>query len=437
MKEDGQLKKYLYRSLAGAGSIIICILVFFAIFRFDRIIAFYNVMMGILKPFVYGAVIAYLLTPICNFIERRLQPFLEKQLKNPKKAHSIAGGVGIGLSMIFGLLVIYLLIAMVMPQVFTSISSIVTSFPSMVNKWYAWIQNYLRDNETVMNYANEFINSVYTNVEDWLKIKLLPNMQTIVTSLSAGLVNVMLVLKNILIGLIAALYMMGNRRKFAAQAKKLIYSIFKRPHANAILKECRLIDRMFGGFISGKLIDSLIIGCLCFFLMSILKLPYVMLISVVVGVTNIIPFFGPYIGAIPSAILVLTVNPMQCVYFLIMILVLQQFDGNFLGPKILGNSTGLSSFWVLFSILVFGGLLGFVGMIIGVPAFAVIYDLVKKSSNYLLRQKKLSTDTGVYQELVSIEEEGAELHYVQNHEISDMETETKTETKTTKEEEKP
>ena len=414
MKENGQLKKYLYRSLAGAGSIIICILVFFAIYRFDRVMAAYGVIKGILMPFIYGAVIAYLLTPVCNFIEGNILVLLEGKMKNPKKAKSIAGAAGIAVSMILGLLVVYLLLAMVLPQVFTSIGNIVTAFPGMVSKWSAWIQKSLQDNETVWNYVSQFTNTIYTNVETWLETKLLPNMQTIVSGVSAGLWSAIVVMKNILIGLIAAIYMMGNRRKFAAQAKKLIYSFFKVPHANAILDECRLIDRMFGGFISGKIIDSLIIGCLCFFFMSILKLPYSMLISVVVGVTNIIPFFGPYIGAIPSAILVLTVNPMQCLYFLILILLLQQFDGNFLGPKILGNSTGLSSFWVLFSILVFGGLMGFVGMIIGVPAFAVIYDLVKKSSNYLLRQKKLTTETEVYQELVSVEQQGEEFRYIQN-----------------------
>jgi len=414
MKENGQLKKYLYRSLAGAGSIIICILVFFAIYRFDRVMAAYGVIKGILMPFIYGAVIAYLLTPVCNFIEGNILVLLEGKMKNPQKAKSIAGAAGIAVSMILGLLVVYLLLAMVLPQVFTSIGNIVTAFPGMVSKWSDWIQKSLQDNKTVWNYVNQFTNTIYTNVETWLETKLLPNMQTIVSGVSAGLWSAIVVMKNLLIGLIAAIYMMGNRRQFAAQAKKLIYSFFKVSHANAILDECRLIDRMFGGFISGKIIDSLIIGCLCFFFMSILKLPYSMLISVVVGVTNIIPFFGPYIGAIPSAILVLTVNPMQCLYFLILILLLQQFDGNFLGPKILGNSTGLSSFWVLFSILVFGGLMGFVGMIIGVPTFAIIYDLVKKSSNYLLRQKKLTTETGVYQELVSVEQQGEEIRYIQN-----------------------
>lgn len=419
MKEDGQLKKYLYISLAGAGAVIICIVFFFAMFRFDRIIAAYQTITGILMPFIYGAVIAYLLTPVCNFIERHLLRAMKGRVKNEKKAKSLAGAAGIAFSMLFGILVIYLLLAMVLPQVFSSVRSIVIAFPNMVNQWSAWIQKFLEDNDVVWNYVNQFTNTLYNNVETWLETKLLPNMQTIVSGVSAGLWSAIIVMKNFLIGMIAAVYMMGNRRKFAAQAKKLIYSLFKVPAANAILNECRLIDRMFGGFISGKLIDSLIIGCLCFFFMSILNLPYSMLISVVVGVTNIIPFFGPYIGAIPSAVLVLTVNPMQCLYFLILILLLQQFDGNFLGPKILGNSTGLSSFWVLFSILVFGGLLGFVGMIIGVPTFAVIYDLVKKCSNHLLKKKQLTTDTHTYQELMSVEQDGETIQYIQNYDLQE------------------
>ena len=176
----------------------------------------------------------------------------------------------------------------------------------------------------------------------------------------------------------------------------------------------RFIDRMFGGFISGKLLDSLIIGFLCFFCMNLMNMPYTMLISVIVGVTNVIPFFGPYFGAVPSALIVLTVSPVKCIYFLLFILVLQQFDGNFLGPKILGNSTGLSSFWVLFSILLFGGLFGFVGMIIGVPAFAVIYDLIGKMANRLLRERNLTTDTGTYQELATVKRTEDGWMYVQN-----------------------
>ena len=303
---------------------------------------------------------------------------------------------------------------MVLPQVFTSIRGIVEVLPGNVRQWSLWIEQLLADNEILSNYVEQFTSTAYKNIETWLETKLLPNMQTIVTGVSAGLISAVVVVKNLLIGLIAAAYMMGNRRKFAAQAKKLVYSFFRVPVANDILDEVQFINRLFGGFINGKLLDSLIMGVLCFVIMNLLNMPYSMLISVIVGVTNVIPFFGPFIGAAPSALIVLTVSPVKCIYFLILILVLQQFDGNILGPKILGNTTGLSSFWVLFSILLFGGMFGFVGMIIGVPTFAVIYDLIKKLSNTLLKKKNLSTDTGQYEELVSVVPQGESFQYIRN-----------------------
>lgn len=417
--KDGTFKKYLYISLAGAVGVILCIVFFFALFRFEQLLGAVKLIEEILMPFIYGAVIAYLLTPICNFLERKLQGLLGKWLKHEKRIRQISGAAGIFLSLLFGFCVIYLLMAMVLPQVFTSISRIVASLPANVAKWSAWLQQHLDDNLILKNYVNQFSTTAYQNLENWLQTELLPNMQVIVSGVSAGLINALVIVKNVLIGIIAAVYMMASRRKFAAQGKKLVYSFFRVDTANAILDEFRLIDRMFGGFISGKLLDSLIIGCLCFVLMNLLKMPYTMLISVIVGVTNIIPFFGPYFGAVPSALIVLTVSPVQCVYFLLLILALQQFDGNFLGPKILGNSTGLSGFWVLFSILLFGGLMGFVGMIIGVPAFAVLYDLIKKGSHRLLKKKRLSTDTGVYQELKAVEQSEEGWIYIQKETVEE------------------
>lgn len=410
----GQFRKYLYVSLAGAVGVILCIVFFFMLFRFDKMIAFLGIIKSILMPFIYGAVIAYLLTPVCNFIEKRLKVLLKKKMKNQERAVKLAGAVGITLSILFGILVIYLLLSMVLPQVFTSIRGIVAVLPQNVTKWSVWLQQRLEDNEVIGNYVNQFGNTLYMNVENWLETKLIPNMQTIVSGVSAGLIGAFVVVKNILIGVISAVYMMANRRRFAAQAKKILYSLFKTERANDILDEMRFIDKMFGGFISGKLLDSLIIGFLCFFCMSLMNMPYAMLISVIVGMTNVIPFFGPYFGAVPSALIVLTVSPVKCIYFLLFILVLQQFDGNFLGPKILGNSTGLSGFWVLFSILLFGGLFGFVGMIIGVPAFAVIYDLIGKMANRLLRERNLTTDTGTYQELSTVKRTEDGWMYVQN-----------------------
>lgn len=413
MKDDS-FRKYLYISLAGALGIILCIVFFFLMFRFDQVMSGLRNVQDILMPFIYGAVIAYLLTPTCNFVETHLNSWGEGKVKNQEKFRRFSSGAGIIASLIFGICIIYLLLAMVLPQVFTSIRGIVEVLPGNVRQWSLWIEQLLADNEILSNYVEQFTSTAYKNIETWLETKLLPNMQTIVTGVSAGLISAVVVVKNLLIGLIAAAYMMGNRRKFAAQAKKLVYSFFRVPVANDILDEVQFINRLFGGFINGKLLDSLIMGVLCFVIMNLLNMPYSMLISVIVGVTNVIPFFGPFIGAAPSALIVLTVSPVKCIYFLILILVLQQFDGNILGPKILGNTTGLSSFWVLFSILLFGGMFGFVGMIIGVPTFAVIYDLIKKLSNTLLKKKNLSTDTGQYEELVSVVPQGESFQYIRN-----------------------
>lgn len=416
MKDDS-FRKYLFISLAGAVGIILCIVFFFALFRFKQVMEGIRTLESILMPFIYGAVIAYLLTPVCNFVEIRLNALLTGRMKvNEQKAARFSAAIGIGLSLLFGFFIVYLLLAMVLPQVFESVRGIVQVLPGNVVKWSDWIQQKLADDEVLANYAEQFINTAYQNMQIWLNTKLLPNMQVIVSGVSAGLISALVAVKNIVIGVFAAAYLMGNRKKFAAQGKKLIYSFVKVPVANGILDEINYINRVFGGFIDGKLLDSLIIGILCFIIMNFLNMPYSMLISVIVGVTNIIPFFGPFIGAIPSALIILTDSPIKCVYFLILILVLQQFDGNFLGPKILGDSTGLSSFWVLFSILLFGGLMGFVGMVIGVPTFAVIYDLIKKYSNWMLRKKNLATDTAVYEELSSIEQEGEGYRYVHNKE---------------------
>ena len=222
--------------------------------------------------------------------------------------------------------------------------------------------------------------------------------------MSSGVVLVVRAVFDILIGLIVMVYLLNMKEKLLAQAKMIIYWVFPLKIANKVIEEGRYVHQVFGGFIIGKLLDSLIIGLICFVLLGFANMPYVLLVSVIVGVTNVIPFFGPFIGAIPSAFLILLSDPMKCLYFLIFVLLLQQFDGNILGPKILGDSTGLSSFWVLFSILLFGGLMGFVGMIIGVPTFAVMYRLVTEFTTWRLGKKALSGNLNEYDRLNYIDE---------------------------------
>ncbi len=271
------------------------------------------------------------------------------------------------LTLLFVVLIIYAFSSVVLPQLFKSIQSIVFQFPVYVNNLTAWLQKVLADNPEVESYINDLINTYTPELRSWMNDTLLPQMNAVLKVVSNYAFNVLKALWNMIIGLIISVYIMGSKEKFIGQAKKAIYSAMDIKRANSFIEDIRFVHRTFGGFISGKLLDSLLIGILCFAGTSIMGTPYPVLISVIIGVTNIVPFFGPYLGAIPSAFLILMIDPIQCLYFLIFILVLQQFDGNILGPKILGDSTGLSSFWVIFSITIFGGFMGVPGMVIGVP----------------------------------------------------------------------
>ena len=253
----------------------------------------------------------------------------------------------------------------------------------------------------ILNHVEQYSTDIMVNVQNYAKEQLLPNINNIINGVSVSLWTLARVAKDFVIGLIVAFYLMNSRKIFGRQATMVVRALFpekdyleadKEQTVDWILRQANILNDYLGGFIKGKLLDSLIIGLICMFFTSVMDMPYAMLVSVVIGVTNIIPFFGPFIGAIPTAILILMVNPLKCVYFIIFILVLQQFDGNILGPKILGNSTNLSSFWVLFAILLFGGLFGIVGMVLGVPVFAFLYQLVKEWVEARLRKQKFKKD---------------------------------------------
>ena len=241
-----------------------------------------------------------------------------------------------------------------------------------------WLEGILGENDAMLQYFDTSSTTIYNALNTWVQGTLVPYASNVVSGVGTGVWNVLLFVKNLLIGLIAAVYLLANRKKFSKQGILVIRSLVKPRWADLILEEIAFVDKMFGGFIDGKLVDSAIIGILCYIGCSALRFPNALLVSVIVGVTNIIPFFGPFLGAIPGALLILIESPIKALWFLVFILVLQQLDGNIIGPKILGNHTGVSSFWVLFSILLFGGMWGIVGMIIAVPLFAVLYDLLRR-----------------------------------------------------------
>ena len=348
MDKKPHIKPYLYGMFAGFGAISLSILFFFLIYRFQGFGNAVSTLTGILMPFIYGSVIAYLLKPVCNWIEA----FLHKLF--PERMHRFANMLAVALTILFGLLLIYALIMMIVPQLINSVTALYFTARDNIGDFVEWIskQEFIANNKKLLDFIESSYDSLDANLDAWIK--------------------------NFVIGLIVSVYLLASRKKFGQQGKLILYSLVKPRWADLIMEEVRYADRMFGGFINGKILDSAIIGVLCYIACLIFKFPSALLVSVIIGVTNVIPFFGPFIGAIPATLLILIQNPIKALWFVLFVLVLQQVDGNIIGPKILGNTTGLSSFWVLFAILLFGGLWGFVGMIIGVPLFAVIYDVIKK-----------------------------------------------------------
>ena len=266
-----------------------------------------------------------------------------------------------------------------------------------------WVTNLLANNPDIESVVMDLFDKYSGELNDFLNLSVLPKMNEVIRNISLSFLSFLKTMWNLIIGFIISIYMMGSKEMFAGQAKKMVYGFFETDTANAVISDVRFTHKTFIGFISGKIVDSIIIGIICFVGTNIMGTPYAILVSVIVGITNIIPFFGPYLGAIPSALLIVMVTPIQCLYFIIFILILQQFDGNILGPKILGDSTGLSGFWVIFSITLFGGIFGILGMIAGVPVFAVIYAAIRAIINSLLAKKNLPTETTKYMDVGSIE----------------------------------
>ena len=384
MDKKPHIKPYLYGMLAGFGAISLSILFFFLIYRFQGFGDAISKLTGILMPFIYGAVIAYLLKPVCNCVE----DFLRRLL--PEKMGTAANMLAVTISLLFGILVVYALIMMIVPQLITSVTTLYYTARNNLNDFVDWAshQEIIASNQKLL----DFIETSYDNLQDTLdslvRTKLVPSMQSLLSGAALGVMSFVTFLKNIIIGVIVSVYLLASRKKFGQQCKMILYSLIKPRWADIILEEILYADKMFGGFINGKILDSAIIGVLCYIACLIFKFPSALLVSVIIGVTNVIPFFGPFIGAIPATLLILIQNTIKALWFVLFVLVLQQVDGNIIGPKILGNTTGLSSFWVLFAILLFGGLWGFVGMIIGVPLFAVIYDVLKKFVFHGLRRNE-------------------------------------------------
>ena len=405
---------YLAAGLTAFAVIAASLLLFFLLFHAQDVGIFLTGLAVILRPIFMGAVIAFLLLPVYRAILRVLTAMALNTRMRSQRDTAFLNIVAVILSLLLAFFLIYLLLAMVIPQVYQSVVGLVQAIPDYMEVVQLWLQTFFEDNPDIQEAILPVYTSAAASLEQWLNSDILPNLESITTTLewvrqdilpnltgvvagvSGMVVGLLVLVKDMLIAIIVSVYLLMRKDIFAAQSKKIVYSLFPTRAADLIVQEVRSAYRIMSGFITGKLLDSLIIGVICLVCCNLLQFPYPALISVIIGVTNIIPFFGPFIGAIPCGLLIFLVNPLQAVYFAIFILVLQQFDGNILGPKILGDSTGLASFWVLFSILLFGGLFGFAGMVLGVPVFAMFYSIVSRLVSYGLRARGLPGKTEEY-----------------------------------------
>lgn len=358
-----------------------------------------NTIGNILFPFLLGGVLAYLLCPVYNFTVKFTYRHSISMFKTKRRTLNFARIMGSIASILILCFVVGGVLWMIIPELIRSVSNIIASAPENLNKIRTLIE--LELSKGSLSFAEKSIrdalNQLQYKVVSWSKEGIVDSLDVYIQKITEGVLFTFKTILNVLVSVIIAVYLLNGKEVFLAQSKKIVIAKFSEETRNKIFDFFTFTNKTFGGFINGKIIDSIIIGILTYITMNIIGLPYPLLISAIIGITNIIPFFGPFIGAIPSAIIILTVDPIQAVYFALMILVIQQLDGNVIGPKILGGTVGLPSFWIMFAIIIGGGLFGFIGMVLGVPVFAIIYYYFSRHIVAKLDEKNMPSDTNAYQ----------------------------------------
>ena len=395
-------KKYISWGFT-AFAVVACAILFYMALNYAVLVkSFAAKLIRILSPFIWGLIIAYLLTPFMRWSERSIFLPVAKKLNKNSKGRT-ARGLSVLLSEIFMLTVLTALVYLILPQLYSSLETIVLNSNTYIGNLTQWVTRVLHDYPELESYAAQALGKVNTGLVDWIRSTVLPGVSSVISNVTTGVYQVIKALYNLIIGIIVSVYVLSNLENFAAGGRRLLYSIFSIPTAEKILDQLNFTNRTFMNFLSGKLLDSAIIGLICYICCVILNMPYALLVSVIVGVTNIIPFFGPFIGAIPCAIIILMVSPIKCLIFIVFIFILQQVDGNIIGPKILGNSVGINGFWVMFSIIIGAGLFGFWGMLLGVPVFVVIYTAIDSAVEKKLKKSDLPWEITQYKNMERID----------------------------------
>ena len=393
--------------------VVACSMLFyFVIFRTTTVGRGLAKFISVMNPLIYGFAIAYLLDPLKTFLENSIYKIAgKKNISIGKRWRTGIRVICISVSIVFAGLVIYALISSILPELINSLRNILLNYQNYVNNVTSFFDNFFKDNKELDAKTTELITKYAGKLQEWLQSEMTPRLDMLVNGLTSSLFNVITFLKNFFLGLVISIYILLSQETLKARFSRFMYAVFNTNLANRMLFNLRFVDEKFGGFVIGKLIDSAIIGLICYVCCRFFNFPYAMLISVVIGVTNIIPFFGPFIGAVPATVLIFVIDPLKALIFIIFILVLQQFDGNFLGPRILGSSVGVSSFMVIVAILVGSGFFGVTGMIIGVPICAIIVAVIQ---SYIIRRadkRGLPTDVLSYRDVAMVNPNTMDITY--------------------------
>ncbi len=382
---------------------------------FSGVGAIVKTVAGVLLPFIVGLALAYVLSPIYDWVRCLCERWFSGKSKTPKRwVTGAAKTVASVAAVLFLLAVVGGLLGLVIPQGYISIRNLIESMPektAAVLNWIDGISEKLGAGDSIATWLSQGISWLTTTMTSWAESDLLPNIGEFAKKFSSGLMDAVGTVASIVIGVILCVYTLNSKELFAAQAKKLTYALFKTRTANEVLHVTRFVDETFGSYINGVMLDALVLGVLCFIVTSILQIPYALLISTLVGLFNIVPIFGPFVAIVFGSFFVLLEDPLKALIFIIVAMVLNQVDANIIAPKILGDKTGISGFWVIFAIVVGGGFFGFLGMVLGVPAFAVVYTLISRSIERRLRKKHIPEATAVYDGLQRVDEETGEPRY--------------------------
>ena len=390
-------KEYVAKGLAVFCTVGTILVFYDTLFASKWVLRFGKEVLDALQPILYGAFMAYLLAPVVDFFERGVAPGVKERVGKKKTLpFFVTRSVSILLTWAVIGVLLYLLGSVLVPELYKSVQQLIANAESYYWTVSGWVEHLLEENPSLEAWFNEQVREVYARISTWVTTEALPQAQNLIVAVTGGVFSVIGFFSDLLVGVIVSVYFLATKERIAAHSRKITYGLFRENQVQWILRGTRKADGIFSGFVRGKLLDSLIIGILCFIGCSILKFPYTPLVSVIVGVTNVIPFFGPFLGAIPSIFLILLVSPIQAVYFALFVLALQQLDGNVIGPAILGDKTGLSSIWVILASLVGGHFFGLIGMFFGVPVCACLFSLATFLLERNLERKKLPVDTVAY-----------------------------------------